>query len=46
MQQIKQSNLNYIHNRDWGNKKYKTKREKVQGARCMTEVNCSVIGNA
>jgi len=32
VQQIKQSTINYIHNIDGGDKKYKRKRKKVQGA--------------
>jgi len=58
MQQMKQStNSNYIglvhiHNTNWGDKsKFKRKgrksaRCKVHRVWCMTEVHCSVIGNA
>ena len=49
MQQIKQSTINYIHNTDRGwykNIKGKGTRCKVQGAWCVTEVNCSATGIA
>ena len=46
IQQIKQSTVKCLHYTDGGDKKYKRKRKKVQGAKCMcmTVVSC-VIGN-